>query len=166
MKRLLSQFNRASAAILLFISLRSIKHASRLFNKPTPEPPKIHLKFATRGSTTSRAGCWMYVSRRPSRVSTARSLRARRSRLRASPRDPWRRGHFSSQAIRSRGSAMATKSLISRWATFALFKMNGHNARRFSPLPGQRVFIDAGDSALGEQQTNPLLAHVPNSCQL
>ena len=54
----------------------------------TSNRPQIHRDFIVRAGSMSWTGCQMYGLRRPSRVSPARSLRARRSQLRASPRDP------------------------------------------------------------------------------
>ena len=55
----------------------------------TSNRPQIHRDFIVRAGSMSWTGCQMYIASLPtSRISPARSLRARRSQLRASPRDP------------------------------------------------------------------------------
>ena len=55
----------------------------------TSNRPQIHRDFIVRAGSMSWTGCQKYIASLPtSRISPARSLRARRSQLRASPRDP------------------------------------------------------------------------------
>ena len=67
-------------------SMVNPSHADRA---TTSNRPQIHRDFIVRAGSMSWTGCQMYIASLPtSRISPARSLRARRSQLRASPRDP------------------------------------------------------------------------------